>query len=158
MWVESRLIEKEVVNVPSVLVKLPEAYEKDTKWKQWDDSEMAYLNPKTGHASMPLVYIIWDQDVPMSGLIYAKVHYQLVSSAILYGTKLNTNNCVVYNSLQSLTLNGPLWSWINAYQWNRDGREAWNSLMTYHEVYAIQTRSKQEYHEVILKAPYQCVK
>jgi len=30
--------------------------------------------------------------------------------------------------------------------------------MTYHEVYAIQTRSKQEYHEVILKAPYQCVK
>jgi hypothetical protein len=70
----------------------------------------------------------------------------------------NTNNGMVYDLLQSLTLNGPAWSWVNAYQRNRDGRGAWKSLVTYYEGGAMQTHSKQECYEAIAKAMYQGVK
>ncbi len=51
---------------------------------------------------------------------YPTIHDQLVGSAILHGDEFNTNNGVLYDLLQSLTLNGPAWSWINTYQTNRD--------------------------------------
>lgn len=52
-------------------------------------------------------------------MIHYTVHDQLVNSAILHWAEFNTNNWVVYDLLQSLTLNGPAWSWINGYQRNR---------------------------------------
>jgi hypothetical protein len=56
----------------------------------------------------------------MPGEVYAMVRDQLVHSAILHGGEYNMNNGLVHDLLQSLTLNGPAWSWVNAYQRNRD--------------------------------------
>jgi len=60
--------------------------------------------------------------------------------------------------LQSLTLNGPAWSWISEFQGNRDGQDTWKSLVAYYEGDAMQTRSKQECYNAISKANYQGTK
>jgi hypothetical protein len=108
--------------------------------------------------SFPLAYIIREKDVPPPEAIYNMVHDQLVNKVILYRAKYNTNNGVVYDLLQSLTLNGPAWSWISAYQQNRDGRGTWKALIAYYEGDAMQTRSKQECYNAISKATYQGAK
>jgi hypothetical protein len=87
--------------------------------------------------------------------MYATSHDQLVDMAILNGSEFNTNNGIVYDLLQSLTLNGPAWSWVNAHQRTRNGRGAWQALVAYYEGDAMQTRSKQECFEAIAKATYQ---
>jgi hypothetical protein len=38
MWVESMKVEKEEAIVVGGMVKLPEAFKKDTKWRQWKES------------------------------------------------------------------------------------------------------------------------
>jgi len=54
-----------------------------------------------------------------------------------------------------LTLNGPAWSWVSAYQRSRDGRAAWKALITYYEGDAMKMRSKQQCYDAISKANYQ---
>jgi hypothetical protein len=88
-------------------------------------------------------------------MIYATTHELLVNRAILYGPEYNTNNGTVFDLLQSLTLNGPAWSWISGFQPAPDGRNAWKALVTYYEGDAMQTRSKQQCYDAIAKANYQ---
>lgn len=64
MWHKSMKVEKEASSAPTDLVKVPEPFKKDTKWKQWKESLTTYLHSKNGQASIPLVYIIRDEDVP----------------------------------------------------------------------------------------------
>ncbi len=55
----------------------------------------------------------------------------------------------MFNLIQSLTINGPAWPWIQSYQSSRDGRRAWKALVD-----TMQTRSKQECYDSIAKAHY----
>jgi len=97
-------------------------------------------------------------DTPIPGLNYATVHEQLVEQAIHDGPEYNTNNGIVYDLLQSLTLNGPAWSWISVFQRSRNGRAAWKALIEYYEGDAMQMRTKQQCYDAIAKANYQGVK
>jgi hypothetical protein len=155
MWSESMKIDQEAAKSPGDLVKSPENFKKDMKWRVWKESVITYLHSKIGQASILLVYIIREKDVPPQGAVYNTVHDQLVNMAILYGAEYNMNNGVVYDLLQSLTLNGPAWSWISGYQQNRDGRGAWKALVVYYKGDAMQTHSKQECYDAINKATYQ---
>ena len=118
--------EKEITKMTADLVKAPEAFKKDTKWRPWKESVQTYLNAQLGQAHIPLAYIIREQDEPIPGSIYTKKHEELVQGLVLHGSEFNANNGKVYDFLQSLTLNGPAWSWINAFQRTRNGRGAWN--------------------------------
>ena len=158
MWGESMKIEREASQAPADLIKVPEPFKKETKWRTWKESVLTYLNSKQGQALIPLSYIIREKDIPERNVIYQTVHDQLVNKAILYGPEYNRNNGIVYDLLQSLTLNGPAWSWISGFQGNRDGRGAWKSLVAYYEGDAMQTRSKQECYDAISKANYQGTK
>jgi hypothetical protein len=86
------------------------------------------LNSKQGQASIPLAYIVREKDIPDHDAVYQMVHDQLVNKAILYGTEYNHNNGVVFDLLQSLTLNGPAWSWISGFPNKRMGEERGNPL------------------------------
>jgi hypothetical protein len=97
-----------------------------------------YLHSKIGQGSIPLAYIIREHDFVPPDAMYMTTHEQLVNHAILVGPKFNTNNGIVFDLLQSLTLNGPAWSWISAYQRSHDGRAAWKALVTYYEGDAMQ--------------------
>jgi hypothetical protein len=80
--------------VPTDLVKAPEPYKKDTKWRTWKESVENYLHSKVGQAGIPLAYIIREHDRPVPGLVYATSHDHLVDSAIHNGPEFNTNNGV----------------------------------------------------------------
>jgi hypothetical protein len=123
-WNHARQSELEAVKKSSNLdmVKQPEHFKRETKWKQWKESLITYLHSKIGHANL----------LPLANKVFNTVHDQLVECAILHGTEYNINNGLVYDLLQSLTLNGPAWSWINMYQHVRDGRKAWKSLIHYY--------------------------
>jgi len=158
LWSESMKAEKEAADIQGDIIKAPEPFKKDTKWRTWKESVITYLHSKQGQASIPLAYIVREHDLPGPQIIYPMVHDQLVNKAILYGPEYNLNNGIVYDLLQSLTLNGPAWSWISGFQSNRYGRGAWKSLIAYYEGNAMQTRSKQECYDAITKASYQGAK
>jgi hypothetical protein len=155
IWSATMKEEAEAAKTPIDIVKAPEPFKKDTKWKVWKETITTYLHSKIGQASIPLAYIIREFDAPIPGLIYPTAHDQLVAGAILIGPEYHRNNGTVYDLLQSLTVNGPAWPWINAYQRTRDGRKAWKSLVSYYEGDSMRTRSKQECYDAIAKAHYQ---
>jgi len=78
-----------------------------------------------------------------------------VECAVLIGPEYNANNGLVYDLLQSLTIKGPAWTWINMFQATRDGQNAWKLLLNYYEGDSAKTRGKQECYDSILKAIYQ---
>jgi hypothetical protein len=84
-WNEIRKSEKEAEKVPTDLVKAPESYKKDTKWRTWKENVENYLHSKIGQAGIPLAYIIREHNRPIPGLMYATSHDQLVDMAILNG-------------------------------------------------------------------------
>jgi hypothetical protein len=155
-WNRARKAEQEAAKMISSLdmVKQPDAYKKETKWRSWKESMLTYLHSKIGHANLPLAYIVQENDVPNYDKVFNTVHDQLVECAILHGPEFNINNGLVYDLLQSLTLNGPAWSWINMYKNTRDGRNAWKSLINYYKGDSAKTRGKQECYDAISKASY----
>jgi hypothetical protein len=158
MWNEAMKAELEAAKAPSDMIKIPDPFKKDTKWKTWKENVKTYLHSKLGQASIPLAYIIRELDIPIPNILYPTVHDQLVECAVLHGTEYNTNNGIVYDLLQSLTLNGPAWPWIDGFQRTRDGRRAWKALEAYYKGDSMRTRSKQECYDAIAKATYQGTK
>jgi len=103
-WNEQMKTEHEAAKTPNELVKIPEAFKKDSKWCVWKESVITYLHSKTEQAYLPLAYIIREYDVPIPNVPYATTHDQLVAGAILHGPKYNVNNGIVFDLLQSITM------------------------------------------------------
>jgi hypothetical protein len=61
---------------------------------------------------------------------------------------------MVFDLLQSLTLAGPAWAWINNFERVRDRQSTWKALIAYYEGDSMQTRTKQQCCEAISKAVY----
>ncbi len=137
------------------LVKAPETFKKDTKWQPWKESINTYLNSQLGHGHIPLAYISREHDDPIPGTIYTMVLEELVQGAIQFGMEYDAYHGKVYDFLQSLTLNGPAWPWINSFQRTCNDRGAWKALFAYYEGGAMQTWTKQECYQAITKAYYQ---
>jgi hypothetical protein len=135
-------VEKEARATLAAIVKAPESFKRETKWRPWKESVMTYLNTQIGQANLSLSYILREDDYPEINAVFTTMHEELVQCAILYGTEYNANNGKVYDFLQSLTLNGPAWSWIYAFQRTRDGRGTWKALLSYYEGDAMRTRTK----------------
>jgi hypothetical protein len=156
LWNSARKSEKEAAKCISNLdlVKQPDAFKKETKWRQWKESMSTYLHSQNRNANVPLAYIICENDAPNYDKVYPTIHDQLVECAILTGPEFNVNNSLVYDLLQSLTLNGLAWPWINMYQTTRDGQNAWKSLINYYEGESARTHGKQECYNAIAKASY----
>jgi hypothetical protein len=110
IWNETMRSEQEAAKVSTEIIKAPEPFKKDTKWRPWKEAIMTYLHSKRGHAGLPLAYIIREYDDPLPNAQFATTHDQLVASAILQGPESNANNGIVFNLLQSLTFNGPAWA------------------------------------------------
>jgi hypothetical protein len=147
-WDEKRRIEEEAPK-PSNIVKAPEIFKKDTSWKSWKESLHTYSNSQIWQLLIPLSYIIRENDMSTEELVYAKIQNELVHCTILYGPKFHINKRLVYDFLQSLTLNGPAWPCINTFQCSRNGRATWKALIAYYKGDAMKTTSKQDSYQMI---------
>jgi hypothetical protein len=76
-WNHARQSELEAVKKSSNLdmVKQPEHFKRETKWKQWKESLITYLHSKIGHAN----------SLPLANKVFNTVHDQLLECAILQG-------------------------------------------------------------------------
>ncbi len=70
-WDEKRRIEAEAPKA-SDIIKTPEVFKKETNWKSWKESLHMYLNSQIGQASIPLSYIIRNDDLPVEGHKYMR--------------------------------------------------------------------------------------
>ena len=157
-WIRRMKDEKEskdATKATADLIKAPEVFKKDTKWRPWKESVQTYLNAHLGQAQIPLAYVIHENDKPALDVEFTTVHEELVQGMVLFGSEFNANNGKVYNFLQCLTLTGPAWPWIDVHQRTRNGRGAWKALIAYYEGDAMKTRTKQECYQAIAKANYQ---
>ena len=50
--------EKDIAKTTADLIKAPEAFKKETKWRPWKESVLTYLNAQSGQAHIPVAYII----------------------------------------------------------------------------------------------------
>jgi len=93
-WNEALKSRNEARNLPSDIIKSPDPFKKETKWRQWKESLCTYLNLKIGQGGVPLAYILRENDVPQNQVPYRTVHEQLINCAILHGSEYNINNGV----------------------------------------------------------------
>jgi hypothetical protein len=98
-WTEVRKTEAEAADAPDDLVKKPDAFKKDAKWRPWKESVETYLHSKNGQASISLACIIREHDLATPDAPYATTHEMLVNRAILFGPEYNVNNGIVYGLL-----------------------------------------------------------
>lgn len=65
IWNQACKSEKEANRTSSSLdmVKQPEPFKGETKWRQWKESMFTYRHPKIGHANIPLAFILRENDM-----------------------------------------------------------------------------------------------
>jgi hypothetical protein len=118
LWIErmkEELVKKEAKASTTAMIKTPDPFKKDTKWCPWKESIITFLNAQIGQANLPLSYIIREHKEPDQKAVFTTTHNELVNCAILYGIECNANNGRVYDFLQYLALNGPVWPLIYAF-------------------------------------------
>jgi len=74
IWNEARKADAKAAEALDDLVKKPEAFKKDTRWHVRKESVTTYLHSKIGQASIPLAYIIREQDAALAEAMYNTVH------------------------------------------------------------------------------------
>jgi hypothetical protein len=54
-WNIARKAEIEATKIPQDIIKQPDAFKKETKWKQWKESMYTYLHSKTGASKNAMI-------------------------------------------------------------------------------------------------------
>jgi hypothetical protein len=97
------------------IIKPPAEYKTGSKWKPFKEGIIAYLNSMKGTHSIPLAYIIREDENPQPNQMYQSEHHRLIMITPLAGTEFEEDNGKVFDLLKSWTLDGPAWTWMRAY-------------------------------------------
>ena len=125
-------------------IKAPSEFKKDSKWKTFKESLIAYLNSLKGKHNIPLAYVIREDEKPQPNQIFQTEHHRLIAITPLLGIEYDKDNGRVFDILKSLLVNGPAWTWMRAFNSTRNGRSAWLSLVTHFEGDAHRDRVKDK--------------
>ena len=135
-------------------VKPPAEYKTGSKWKPFKEGAIAHFNSVKGTHSIPLAYVIRDQEAPDPNAVYQTEHHWLISITPLIGIEFEEDNGKVFDFLKSWTLNGPAWTWMRAYNATRNGRASWQALINHFEGDAQRDRVKDHAYAAIAAAKY----
>lgn len=138
----------------NLVVKPPGEFKKDTKWKNFKEGAIAYLNAVRGKHDIPLAYVIREQDIPVPNQVYQSEHHRLISITPLQGIEFEDDNGRVFDLLKSWTINGHAWTWMRAFNSTRNGRSAWLALINHFEGDAQRDRVKDQAYASIVAAKY----
>ncbi len=83
--------------------------------------------------------------------VYENEHQRHIAIAPIQGLEFEEDNGKVFDTLKSLTLNGPAWTWMCNFNASRNGRAA---LTTYYEGDAQKDRIKDNAYAAIAAAKY----
>jgi hypothetical protein len=120
------------------LVKEPEDFKANTKWREFSEAFTTFLSHTKGQCNFSLSYVIRENDEAedIEGDpedLYETVDEYEEAVVPLRGRYYDLDNRVVFDSLKSRPLNSPAWTWIQDYHARRDGRAAWKALKAHFE-------------------------
>jgi hypothetical protein len=124
------------------------------KWKAFKEALIAYLSALKGKHNIPLAYVIREDEVPQANQAFQTEHHRLKAVTPLMGVEFDEDNGWVFDILKSLLVNGPAWTWMQAYNNTRNGRQAWISLVNHFEGDAQRDRVKDHAYSSIAAAKY----
>jgi len=136
-----------ILKVPDDLVKEPEPFKPNTKWREFSEAFTTFLQHTKGQCDFSLSYIIRENDAEEDLGEATEEDYNTIDAyeeAIvpLMGPHYDLDNHMVFDSLKSHLLNGPAWTWVQDYDSKRDGRSAWKALQAHFEGIGGQIRIK----------------
>jgi hypothetical protein len=137
-----------------LVVKPPSEFKKDTKWKNFKEGAIAYLNAVKGKYEIPLAYVIREDEQPVPNQIYQSEHHRLIAVTPLRGIEFEEDNGRVFDLLKSWTINGHAWTWMRSFNATRNGRQAWLALVSHFEADAQRDKVKDHAYAAIAAAKY----
>jgi hypothetical protein len=84
-----------------LVVKPPREFKKDTKWKHFKESSIAYLNAVKGKYNIPLAYVVREEENPVPNAVYQSEHHRLIAVTPLDGIEFEEDNGCVFDLLKS---------------------------------------------------------
>jgi len=145
--------------VPENLIKSPEEFKTNTKWRDFCEAFVTFMSHTKGQCDFPLSYVLRDtEDPPEDDEEFATQEELEEAMVPLVGAYYDEDNHAVFDSLKSRLLNGPAWTWIQDYDTKRDGRGAWKALQAHFEGIGGQIRMKTAAYASIKRAEYKGAK
>jgi hypothetical protein len=139
-------LEDEVLDKPKELNDLSKW---ETFWEQWK----THMRRTQGAAKCPLSYVFGEHDLVTNEMhlaVYDDHDDRLVNTTTLNGTWFELDNHQVYEEFKVLTLKGPGWSFIKAYDRTKNGRATVLALCQQCEgTSAMQFRKASAYAKII---------
>jgi len=145
-------------DVPDDLIKPPDDFKANTKWREFRESFLTFMKHTKGHADFPLSYVLREQDIADNEEVFETQEALEEATIPLQGNAYDKDNNAVFDSLKSRLLNGPAWTWIQDFDRRRDGRGAWKALQSHFEGVGGQIRLKTAAYASIKRAEYKGAK
>jgi hypothetical protein len=143
---------------PEDLVKPPESFKQNTKWREFSEAFITFMQHTKGQCDFPLSYVLrddYEDDLGENNDIEYETQEAYEEAIVpLQGHYFDLDNHAVFDSLKSRLLNGPAWTWIQDYEKKRDGRGAWKALQAHFEGVSGQIRLKAAAYAAIKRAEY----
>jgi hypothetical protein len=137
-------------------VKQPEPFSgKTCEWQSFYKLLVNYLSSKKNRNRTPLGYVLRKNSEPsdLAG-VFGTEHEKLVLTTPHEGIDYAEDNGMVWETIQSLTLQGSAYSYIGCFARTRDGRGAIQTLIGRYEGTAAMSRTKQAAYDEIHNASY----
>jgi hypothetical protein len=137
-------------------VKQPEPFSgKTSEWQSFYKLLVNYLSSKKNRNRTPLGYVIRSSSEAANPReTFETEHEKLVLTTPHEGTDYAEDNGTVWETIQSLTLQGTAYPYIGGFARTRDGRAAIQTLIGRYEGTAAMSRTKQAAYDEIHNAVY----
>jgi hypothetical protein len=140
---------------PENLIKAPEEFKTNTKWKDFREAFLTFMSHTKGQCDFPLSYVLREHEVLINEDEEFDTQEDFEEAVVpLQGSYFDEDNHAVFDSLKSRLLNGPAWTWIQDYDTKQDGRAAWKALQAHFEGIGGQIRMKTAAYASIKRAEY----
>lgn len=137
------------------IVKLPDPFGWETEWILFYKLLINYLGTKMGSSNVPLEYIVRRNDAPLpADADFTTEHERVVQTTPHSGTTYATDNGKVWPVIKQLTLNGPAFAYIGAFERTRDGRGAIKALVNHYEGESNMSKTKQNAYDDMTNLVY----
>lgn len=145
---------------PEDLIRPPDAFKQNTKWREFSEAFITFMQHTKGQCDFPLSYVLREDAIDNDENEIEHATQEAYEEAIvpLQGHYFDLDNNAVFDSLKSRLLNGPAWTWIQDYEKRRDGRGAWKALQAHFEGVSGQIRLKSAAYAAIKRAEYKGAK
>ena len=106
----------------------PGPLQKETQWKHWEEKFSNYAKAHIGASGVPLLYVIRENDTPLTSTNYPDFVSKTIACAPLSGEFYDADKTTVFNMIVSFTTGQPSGDWVKETLKFSDGRRSMQAL------------------------------